>query len=172
MLQRLSSNIHRNLSRRFLRYFSAQEGGLQSYTGPSSDVSRFTRLQFSKEKLEFGELPKGEIPDALAVDRPSGLSKLDNGVRVASQTFSDTGVVTLGFYWQFGSRHENIDNSGVCNFVNRLQFRGTKTRDRTTIDNDVQAVGGELKMVHERERTGFSLTVPKTKLNEAVAYPK
>ena len=105
----------------------------------------------------------------MTVDRPSGLSKLENGVRVASQTYSDTGVVTLGFYWQFGSRHENLENSGIVNFVHRMQFRGTSTRDRTTIDHDIQAIGGDVKLILERERTGFSLTVPKTKLSEACA---
>lgn len=47
---------------------------------------RSYELQFSKKKLtDFGELPTGEIPDALKVSRPSSFTKLPNGVKVCSE---------------------------------------------------------------------------------------
>lgn len=40
---------------------------------------RRQRLQFSKHRLvDFGELPHGEIPEALAVIRPTNVNKLSN----------------------------------------------------------------------------------------------
>lgn len=49
-------------------------------------------LQFSKKRLvDFGELPFGEIPDALKYRRPNSLIKLSNGVRVATQTWPGYG---------------------------------------------------------------------------------
>ena len=43
--------------------------------------------------VDFGELPRGEIPDALKFDRSGDLSQLDNGVRVATEQFNN-GLVT------------------------------------------------------------------------------
>jgi hypothetical protein len=53
-----------------------------------SVAERGHELQFSKRRLtDFGELPHGEIPDALKVSRPSGFTKLPNGVKVASESW-------------------------------------------------------------------------------------
>jgi len=46
------------------------------------------RLQFTKSRLtDFGELPLGEIPEALKFDRPTNVTVLDNGVKVASESW-------------------------------------------------------------------------------------
>ena len=43
-------------------------------------------LQFSKRRLvDFGELPHGEIPNALQFSRPTTLDKLANGVAVTTE---------------------------------------------------------------------------------------
>ena len=39
----------------------------------NANVARRDRLQFSKERLtDFGDLPTGEVPEALKFDRPVG----------------------------------------------------------------------------------------------------
>ena len=44
------------------------------------------RLQFSKSRLvDFGELPHGEIPNALQFSRPSTFEKLENRVTVVTE---------------------------------------------------------------------------------------
>ena len=44
------------------------------------------RLQFSKARLvDFGELPHGEIPNALQFSRPTTHNKLSNGVTVVTE---------------------------------------------------------------------------------------
>jgi processing peptidase subunit beta len=54
-------------------------------TGSSTPAVRET-LQFSKAKLtDFGELPTGEIPQALHYDFASQLSTLSNGLRVVTE---------------------------------------------------------------------------------------
>ena len=51
----------------------------------NSAPARRDRLQFSKHRLvDFGELPHGEIPEALRAVRPSQTQKLSNEVRVSS----------------------------------------------------------------------------------------
>lgn len=50
-------------------------------------VSTRDHLQFSKRRLvDFGELPHGEIPNALQYSKPSSINKLSNGVTVATET--------------------------------------------------------------------------------------
>ena len=46
------------------------------------------RLQFSKSRLvDFGELPAGEIPNALQYSRPTTHEKLANKVTVVTETY-------------------------------------------------------------------------------------
>merc|ERR1711935_872325 len=115
-----------------------------------------------------GELPLGEIPDALKFDRPNSLTKLDNGVRVATETYTGTNLVTLGFYWNFGTRHETQATSGLCNFMQRLQFKGTHLRGADGISSALQALGGNYQTVLERERVGYQVTVKKSNVSAAV----
>jgi len=163
MLSRISNKLSSSLARQVTRAFT----GLATQSG--SGLTTHGKLQFSKERLvEFGELPTGEIPDALKYDRPTGLTKLDNGVRVATETYAQTGLVTLGFYWTFGSRHETSETQGICNFIQRLQFKGTHNRTREQINDGLQAIGGNFKTHLERERIGLSVTVAKGQVQEAV----
>lgn len=46
-------------------------------------------LQFSKRRLvDFGELPYGEIPDALQYSRPTTFDTLPNGVSVVTEQWT------------------------------------------------------------------------------------
>lgn len=57
-------------------------------TTPSAPIRR-EHLQFSKHRLvDFGELPLGEVPDALKFTRPSNLETLPNGVRIATEQWA------------------------------------------------------------------------------------
>lgn len=51
--------------------------------------ARRDHLQFSKHRLvDFGELPHGEIPEALRAVRPSQTHKLTNEVRVSAESWT------------------------------------------------------------------------------------
>ena len=51
-------------------------------------VATRDHLQFSKRRLvDFGELPAGEIPSALQYSKPSSITTLTNGVKVATETY-------------------------------------------------------------------------------------
>jgi processing peptidase subunit beta len=163
MLSRISNKLSSSITKKVLRSLS----GITTTGG--AGITPHSKLQFSKEKLvEFGELPVGEIPDALKFDRPNGLTKLGNGVRVASETYSHTGLVTLGFYWTWGSRHETTAVQGICNFIQRLQFKGTTNRTREQIDNELLSLGGNFSTCLERERVGMQITVSKDQVQRAI----
>ena len=63
--------------------------GFAEITKPNARTPvRRERLQFSKQRLvDFGELPHGEIPEALRAVRPQGYHKLGNDVRVVSESW-------------------------------------------------------------------------------------
>lgn len=54
----------------------------------NDSVAHRDHLQFSKRRLmDFGELPHGEIPQALQFSKPSSSHQLSNGVRVVTETY-------------------------------------------------------------------------------------
>jgi hypothetical protein len=69
--------------------FNALRAGFSQVTKASNSApARRERLQFSKHRLvDFGELPHGEIPDALRAVRPYEVAKLSNEVRVGTETY-------------------------------------------------------------------------------------
>jgi len=131
-------------------------------------VTRGGKLQFSKEKLtEFGDLPLGEIPDALKYDRPFQLTKLNNGVRVATESWSSN-LATISVFIKCGSRQETIETSGVAHFLEHLHFKGTKSRSKNQLELDVENMGGQLNAYTSRENTSYTMTVFKNDVPKAV----
>lgn len=56
----------------------------------ASAPARRDHLQFSKHRLvDFGELPHGEIPDALRAVRPAQHARLGNEVRVGAEVWTN-----------------------------------------------------------------------------------
>lgn len=74
---------------RTARLLRALRFGFSEVTRPNvSAPARRERLQFSKHRLvDFGELPHGEIPEALRAVRPTNFQKLSNEVRVVSESW-------------------------------------------------------------------------------------
>lgn len=74
-----------------LSLLNCLRSGFSEVTKASSRApARRDRLQFSKHRLlDFGELPHGEIPEALRAVRPSETHKLSNEIRVGSEYWSD-----------------------------------------------------------------------------------
>jgi hypothetical protein len=74
-----------------IRLLNTLKAGFSEVTKATSRApARRERLQFSKHRLtDFGELPHGEIPEALRAVRPSETHKLSNEIRVASESWSE-----------------------------------------------------------------------------------
>jgi len=84
----LLRNVLRKSSQlRFVTNF-AQSTSLESASPGSLDRALKT-FQFSKERLtDFGDLPRGQVPDALALDPRFDHVKLGNGAHVALEHFN------------------------------------------------------------------------------------
>lgn len=83
-------------------------------------------MQFSKAptSANFGDLPRGEIPEPLKFNRPFQVSTLPNGIRVATErTHSQT--ATVGVYAGAGSRNDNLATTGASHVLRNLLTRGS-----------------------------------------------
>ena len=71
MLSKLKGSLRNIL--KYRRNFSTKLGNDKGLSAQNvaTGVARSDKLQFSKHRLvDFGELPQGEIPEALQFDRP------------------------------------------------------------------------------------------------------
>lgn len=134
----------------------------------ATGVTKRDKLQFSKERLtDFGDLPLGEIPEALKYDRAVETSQLNNGVKVATQHWPGQ-LATISVFIKAGSRQETIENSGVSHFLEHLNTKGTSNRNKTQLELEIEGMGGQLNSYTSRETTTYTLTVPKNATDKAV----
>uniref|UniRef100_F7IEL0 Cytochrome b-c1 complex subunit 1, mitochondrial n=1 Tax=Callithrix jacchus TaxID=9483 RepID=F7IEL0_CALJA len=82
------------------------------------------------------------------------VSKLDNGLRVASEQSSQP-TCTVGVWIDVGSRFETEKNNGAGYFVEHLAFKGTKNRPGSTLEKEVESIGAHLNAYSTREHTAY-----------------
>jgi len=134
----------------------------------ATGVTKRDKLQFSKERLtDFGDLPLGEIPEALKYDRAVETSQLNNGIKVATQHWPGQ-LATISVFIKCGSRQETIETSGVAHFLEHLNFKGTKNRNKTQLELEIESMGGQLNAYTSRETTSYTMTVFKNDTDKAV----
>ena len=83
------------------------------------------------------------------------VSKLDNGLTVASDTMATVESVSLGTWVGVGTRHEPAEINGVAHLLEHMAFKGTKRRSAYDIAQEVEDVGGHLNAYTSRETTAF-----------------
>jgi len=89
--------------------------------------------------------------DPLAVAR----TRLDNGVRVLSETIPGVPSVTVGIWVENGSRYERRDQAGISHYLEHLFFKGTERRTAAQIAEEIDAVGGVLNAFTGKEYTCY-----------------
>lgn len=83
------------------------------------------------------------------------VTRLDNGLTVASDRMESVETVSLGAWIGVGTRHEHADRNGVAHFLEHMVFKGTKRRSARDIAEQIEAVGGQLNAYTGRENTAF-----------------
>ena len=97
-----------------------------------------------------------------------GLSRLANGLRVASDRIDTVDTVSLGLWVDVGTRHEPATVNGVAHFLEHMAFKGTARRSALVIAEEIEAVGGQLNAYTSRESTAYYAKVLKEDLALAV----
>lgn len=80
---------------------------------------------------------------------------LDSGLTVVSESMTEVRSVSVGFWFDVGSRDEPDALAGTSHFLEHLLFKGTPTRSAKDIADSFDAVGGDVNAFTGKEYTCF-----------------
>ena len=80
---------------------------------------------------------------------------LDSGVTVVTEHMSEVRSVSVGFWFDVGSRDEPDSLAGTSHFLEHLLFKGTPTRTAKDIADAFDAVGGDVNAFTGKEYTCY-----------------
>ncbi len=83
------------------------------------------------------------------------VTRLDNGLTVASDAMSGVDTASLGVWVDVGTRHEPRAINGVAHLLEHMAFKGTERRTARDIAVEIEAVGGHLNAYTSRENTAY-----------------
>jgi predicted Zn-dependent peptidase len=72
------------------------------------------------------------------------VTRLANGLTVATDRMDSVETVSLGAWVRVGTRHERAELNGVAHFLEHMVFKGTERRSARDIAQEIEAVGGHL----------------------------
>ncbi|MBN9071469.1 MAG: insulinase family protein [Rhizobiales bacterium] len=83
------------------------------------------------------------------------VSRLSNGLTVATETLPGVESVALGVWVKSGARNERDDEHGIAHLLEHMAFKGTGSRSAFQIASDIENVGGEINAATSVETTSF-----------------
>ncbi|MDF2388070.1 insulinase family protein, partial [Nostoc ellipsosporum NOK] len=83
------------------------------------------------------------------------VSRLSNGLTVATETLPSIESVALGAWVKSGARNERDDEHGMAHLLEHMAFKGTSSRSAFQIASDIENVGGEINAATSVETTSF-----------------
>ena len=83
------------------------------------------------------------------------VSRLANGLTIATAAMPHMASVSLGLWVGVGGRHEPAHLSGVSHFIEHLLFKGTRKRSAKEISQAIESIGGYLNAFTGEESTCF-----------------
>jgi predicted Zn-dependent peptidase len=95
-------------------------------------------------------------------------STLPNGLRVLTETMAHVRSATIGVWSDVGSATESAEHRGISHLLEHMVFKGTPRRTARAIAEEMDAVGGELNAMTDKETTCFYAHVVDRHLPRAV----
>lgn len=89
------------------------------------------------------------------------VTKLDNGLTVATDTIKTVESVSVGVWAGSGARQETKANNGIAHFLEHMVFKGTETRSAREIAEAIENVGGFMNAYTSYEMTAYYARVLK-----------
>jgi predicted Zn-dependent peptidase len=96
------------------------------------------------------------------------VSRLSNGLTVATETHAHIESVALGVWVKSGARDERPDEHGLAHLLEHMAFKGTGGRSAWKIASEIEDVGGELNAATSVETTSFYARVLKDDMPLAI----
>jgi predicted Zn-dependent peptidase len=87
------------------------------------------------------------------------ISRLPNGLTVATEAFPGVETATLGIWVAAGSRNEREAEHGLSHLIEHMAFKGTARRNARQIAEDIENVGGEINAATSTEFTSYTARV-------------
>lgn len=94
------------------------------------------------------------------------ISRLKNGVTVATAAMPHMASVSLGVWVGVGGRYEPAEINGVCHFIEHMLFKGTTRRTAREISAAVEGIGGYMNAFTGEESTCFYARASHERLEE------
>jgi predicted Zn-dependent peptidase len=85
--------------------------------------------------------------------------RLQNGIRIVTESMPYVRSVSLGIWIGSGSRAERGAENGISHFIEHMVFKGTKNRSAEEIARSVDSVGGGLDAFTSKELVSFNTKV-------------
>jgi predicted Zn-dependent peptidase len=82
-------------------------------------------------------------------------TELDSGITVVTESMSEVRSVSVGFWFDVGSRDEPEELAGTSHFLEHLLFKGTGSRSAREIAEAFDAVGGDVNAFTGKEYTCY-----------------
>ena len=96
------------------------------------------------------------------------ITRLANGLTVATDPMPQLESASLGVWVNCGARHESEAGMGISHMLEHMAFKGTERRSARGIAEEIEAVGGALNAYTSREQTAFHARVLKADVPLAV----
>jgi predicted Zn-dependent peptidase len=80
---------------------------------------------------------------------------LPNGIKILTETLADCKSFSLGFWFEVGSRDEELKDNGITHFIEHMFFKGTKKRSAKKIVTEIESCGGYLNAFTSKEHTCY-----------------
>jgi predicted Zn-dependent peptidase len=87
------------------------------------------------------------------------ITRLANGLTVATERMPHIATATLGVWVGTGSRHEHPDEHGLSHLIEHMAFKGTARRSARRIAEDIENVGGDINAATSVEYTSYTARV-------------
>jgi predicted Zn-dependent peptidase len=97
--------------------------------------------------------------DRISMPRDIETAKLDNGLRIVTETMPSVRSVSLGIWIGTGSRVEQGAENGLSHFIEHMVFKGTENRSAEDIARAVDSIGGGLDAFTSKELVSFNTKV-------------
>lgn len=83
------------------------------------------------------------------------VTRLDNGLTIATERMAQIESAALGVWVGAGSRAEGEAEHGISHLLEHMAFKGTRRRSARAIAEEIEAVGGELNAATSVENTYY-----------------
>ncbi len=83
------------------------------------------------------------------------ITKLSNGLTIATETMPALESAALGIWVKAGARDEGMHEHGIAHLLEHMAFKGTTQRSARRIAEEIEDVGGELNASTSVETTAY-----------------